>query len=353
VRIIHINTINQVANMHARGLAPLGHTSEIVQPSMAGGLKPLPIKLAAMPWRMVDMVRVIPRLSPRHFDLAHIHWASYGALGLFGRIPFVVQVHGTDVRYRLAESGHRALFARISRKAGAILCTTPDLLSPVRAVCPAARYMPGPIDTALFAPPTQPAAADRPWTVFLFTRLDPIKRADLAADGIERFMARHPEVRVRMLDWGERRAEFRQRFGERVEFLPPVAPHEVPQMLQEADVVVGQFGIGALTLSELQGMSYGLPVITSFQYGAEYSAPPPLLNAESAEQITERLEEVYASPTAAAALGARARTWVIEQHSYEEVARRLEALYAEILGLAIPRPPAPQAAPLGSDVHAG
>ena len=49
MRIIHINTINQVANMYARGLEPLGYTSTIYQPNVVGGFAPRMAKLALMP----------------------------------------------------------------------------------------------------------------------------------------------------------------------------------------------------------------------------------------------------------------------------------------------------------------
>ncbi|MGH2502383.1 MAG: glycosyltransferase, partial [Ktedonobacterales bacterium] len=251
MRIIHINTINQVATMHARGLDALGYTSTVYQPSVVGGFAPLPIKLALMPWRALDLLVASQRLTRRNYDLAHIHWASYGMLGRLGHIPYIVQCHGTDVRERMASRTHRAALDQIFGHASAVLCTTPDLLSVVRQARPDASFMPGPIDTEQFQP--GPRRSRQPWTIFLFSRLEPGKRIDLAMAGIERFAQRHPDTRVRLLDWGELAGEYRMRYtarlGERIEFIPRVEASKVQFLLHDVDAVVGQFGVGALGLS--------------------------------------------------------------------------------------------------------
>jgi glycosyltransferase involved in cell wall biosynthesis len=333
MRIIHINTINQVANMHARGLNALGYTSTVYQPNVRGGLAPLPVKMALMPVRLLDLLATSQRLTKRNYDLAHIHWAAYGMLGRLGHIPYVVQCHGSDVRDRISSRIHRPLLQQIFSHASAVLCTTPDLLSVVRQARPDASYMPGPIDTDQFQP--GPGARGRPWTIFLFTRLEPGKRVDLAMEGIERFAQRHPDTRIRLLDWGELADIYRQRysarFGERIEFIPRVEPSKVQFLLHDADVVVGQFGIGALTLSDMQAMSCGLPVIMSFRYADEYSNPPPLLNASTPAEVEDRLEFLYRTPEHREYLGPRARQWVIEQHGIPAVAARLDMLYRTIL----------------------
>src|SRR5205814_10049809 len=64
----------------------------------------LPVKMAFMPWRVLDMRRVVGKLNRSHFDIVHIHWASYGVLGLASRIPYIVHCHGGDVRHRLQRS---------------------------------------------------------------------------------------------------------------------------------------------------------------------------------------------------------------------------------------------------------
>src|SRR5713101_7521593 len=103
MRILQVNDINQVATIYAGELINRGHSVEVYEPSLRGGSAPLPIKLAAMPRRLLSLRYIVGSLNPNHFDIMHIHWASYGILGLVGRIPFIVHCHGSDVRYRLKQ----------------------------------------------------------------------------------------------------------------------------------------------------------------------------------------------------------------------------------------------------------
>ncbi|HLW03723.1 MAG TPA: glycosyltransferase [Ktedonobacterales bacterium] len=129
--ILQVRDINQVAEQYA---SARGHSAAVYEPSLAGGFAPLPIKLAMIPGRLFSLRRVVGRLDQAHFDLAHIHWASYGVLGLASRIPFVLQCHGSDVRARLETPFFRALLAPVFRRAGAVLCIIPDLLDVTRSL---------------------------------------------------------------------------------------------------------------------------------------------------------------------------------------------------------------------------
>jgi glycosyltransferase involved in cell wall biosynthesis len=272
-------------------------------------------------------------MRPERFDVAHVHWASYGALAFVSRIPVVLHCHGSDVRARLSSAVLGRPLASILRRAAAVLCITPDLLPAVRAVRPDAGFLPAPVDTEQFSPCLEQDRSERPWTVLLFARLDASKGADVSTAGLARFAARHPDVRVRLLDWGDQRERYRALHGERFEFLPRLAPGEVPGLLRAADAVVGQFALGALGLSELQAMSCARPVVASFRHPDAYRSQPPLLDARSAAEVDEALESLLAGPEMAADIGARARRWVVEEHDTGSLARRLETVYREVLAV--------------------
>ena len=123
----------------------------------------------------------------------------------------------------------------------------------------------------------------------------------------------------------------KQLYSERFEFIPPVVQEEVRQLIWPADVIVGQFALGALGLSELQAMSCAKPVICSFRYDDAYPAPPPLCRAATAEEIDEQLENLFQHPEIGMALGQKSREWVIQNHDYRILTARLEKLYQSIL----------------------
>src|SRR5579859_6409366 len=131
VRILHVDTVNAVAYAYADILERRGHVCAVERPSLKGASGSLLVKLAHMPGRVLDLRRITRLLTPDRFDVAHIQWASYGVLGLAGHIPYVVQCHGSDVRYRATDSRFRPLLRHIFRRAGAVLYMTPDLQGPV------------------------------------------------------------------------------------------------------------------------------------------------------------------------------------------------------------------------------
>lgn len=328
MRVLHVETINQVAHTFARGLDRLGITSLFFEPSLAGASKPLPLKLFYMPYRLLHLLGVIGKLTPRYCDVAHIHWASYGILANVSRVPVVVHCHGSDVNQRADHWLGRLGLRLALRRAAAVLCISPNLLAPTRRIRPDAMLFPASIDTDQFVP--EPALAARPWTVLLFARLEPLKGSPMAVEALARFATRHPEARIVLTEYGALRHEYKSRYSGIFEFVPPVTPADVRELIWQADVVVGQFVLGALGLSELQAMSCGKPVIASFVYPEAYPAPPPLCNASTAEAIEAALELLSQHRDEARALGRQAREWVIAQHGTEVLARRLARLYATL-----------------------
>jgi glycosyltransferase involved in cell wall biosynthesis len=338
MRILHVNNMNQVAQIYGSGLSQRGHAVTIYEPSFVGAHAPLPLKLAMMPWRVLDMRHIVDKLNSRYFDIVHIHWASYGVLGLASRIPFVVYCRGDDVRDRLKQPFFRLLLTPILRRAAAVMCSTPDLLPVVQAVRPDVLFFPAPIDTDRFAPGEgDHCCPPRPWTVLLFASLDLNKGADVATQGIARFVKRHPGVRVQLLDCGALRDRYKRQYSERFEFIPLVAPDKVEHLIRPADVIVGQFALGALGLAELEAMSCAKPVICSFRYKEAYSTPPPVFQATTAREIDEHLENLFQHPEVGASYGQSAREWVIKNHNHRTLSARLEVLYQSILELPVQR----------------
>src|SRR5258708_29514900 len=110
MRILSIYNLNQVAGTYREDLMRRGHSVDIFEPNLDGAAASLPVKLSMMPKRVLNLRQVLGDLRPSHYDLVHIHWASYGILGLASQIPYIVECHGSDVRYRLQHPAHRFLF---------------------------------------------------------------------------------------------------------------------------------------------------------------------------------------------------------------------------------------------------
>lgn len=335
MRILSIYNINQVARTYQEDLVRLGHSVDIFEPSLVGASAARPVKLVLMTRRLLNLRQVLGDLRPSAYDLVHIHWASYGILGLASQIPYIVECHGSDVRYRLQHPAHRSLLRAIFRRAAGVHCITPDILPIVQSVRPDALFFPGPVDTDRFAP-LEGVDQDkpvRPWTILLFMRLDPIKGAETALEGIISFVKQHPDAHVRALDWGRLRETFKQKYSQYVEFLPRFPPSEVHHLLRSADVVVGQCRVGCFGFCELQAMSCAKPVITSFVYPEAYPTMPPICQATNSEEIHAHLERLFQNRTLAEELGRSARVWVMSNHDRRQLASNLESRYRSILNI--------------------
>jgi glycosyltransferase involved in cell wall biosynthesis len=332
MRILSVHNINNIASTYARELTQRGHTAAIYEPDMRGAGARLPIKLSLLPWRALTMAHATSQFRAECFDLVHIHWASYGIFSVFSEIPVVIHCHGTDVRKRLEQPFLRNIMTATLQRADAVLCITPDLLPIVRKVRPDAYFSPAPLDTAHFAPEdTERENTARPWTILLFARLDPQKGSSVALAGITRFMQRHTDIRVRLLDWGPLKEQYKQQYENQYEFVPLVPSEHVQKLIIAADVIIGQFSLGALGLSELQAMSCAKPVICSFRYENAYPQPPPVCQAQTADEIDAQLENFFQHPEQAHALGQLARKWVITYHSSNRLSENLEGLYHTLL----------------------
>jgi glycosyltransferase involved in cell wall biosynthesis len=328
MRILQVHNINQVPQMFAEDLRKRGHAVTIYEPDLTGGFAPLALKMALMPRRLLHMRHIVGKLNQKHFDIVHIHWASYGILGLLSQVPYVVHCHGDDVR----KPTFRLILEPIIKQAAGVIGITPDLIPVLQTMSPDAVFLPGPIDTDVFVPSLSKQAIQAECkTILLFSRLDMDKGSDIAFNGLARFTQRHSDVLVKVLDWGPERQKYKQLYGDYFEFISLVIPQKVPYLLQAVDVVIGQFVAGVLGFSELQAMSCAKPVIAAFRYPDAYAVPPPLFQATNAEQVAEQLEYIFLHPAEARDVGMRAREWVIAHHSRQMLAERLEKLYLSIL----------------------
>mgnify|MGYP000863334557 CR=1 FL=1 len=114
-----------------------------------------------------------------------------------------------------------------------------------------------------------------------------------------------------------------------VSFLPPQKECNRIKWLNIADVVIDQFNIGAFGLGALEALSMGKPLITYF--GEDYLAHTydddiPILNAQTTEQIKQRLFEIR-DPGIRQEISIRARQWILIHHARDVVRIRLMEKY--------------------------
>ncbi|WP_127129509.1 hypothetical protein [Georgenia sp. SYP-B2076] len=256
-------------------------------------------------------------------NVVHVHTGTLGWHTRFFRRPYVLHLHGTDIRTASYESAWQAKMADGLARAAAVVYSSPDLAEHTRRFRDDAYYLPQPVDVASL-PAWAPNA--RPRLVFA-SRWEAVKGADAQLEVARRVIAGAAavglDVDVVGIDWGPA-ASAAAAAG--VRLVPKLAHEEFLGLLATAHMVVGQMS-GILAVSELEALAIGVPVVGGHRhdwYGG--------LNALSGPAPGEVAEGALAALTDPAAAGVRlgGREWVLAEHDAAVGVRRLQGLYAEV-----------------------
>jgi glycosyltransferase involved in cell wall biosynthesis len=222
-------------------------------------------------------------------------------------------------------------------------------------------YLPYMLDDDVFVPgssrarPEWEARTGGTFFVLSTARLDDrYKGSDIALKGFRAFAELHPEARLIQLAWGNdldtHLAELQAwGIGDRVLILPLAGKERVRDYLRGADVLLDQFTLGAYGATALEAMGCGLPVVMRLEL-AQYTAlspagAPPVLQAETPQEIAGRLSELASNDVRRAELGAAARRWFVDAHGASRWAERYgQVLAATALGYKPPYERSPLAA---------
>jgi len=322
MRIAHVNDVAFVASTLVHSLNALGHEAELIRLELAGGSRGTLAKLAYLPARIAEMGAVNRRIRERGYDVVHIHYAYVGTYGRIGRYPYFLHCHGTDVRRGLASRARRGLTLAAMRDARGVFFSTPDLAEQVRAVRPDARYLPNPVRTDLFRPARE--RGDGGPRILIVSSLSLVKGIETAFAAVGEVL-RMRECRVTAIFSGPLRERYRDTPG--VRFVDPVPHERMPELIAEADIVVGQFLLGSLGLAELESMACGKPVVTRVVPSPLYGSPPPVISAEDPSEAAAALVRLIDSRELRHTLGTEAAGWIAVHHDAAKVATELLDVY--------------------------
>lgn len=325
MNILYIHDECNVSHNLSAALNVLGHHSQVWVEKRPEVALPLALKLFYLPVRLWRFTKLNRNVRNIHYDIVHIHGAEKGWIGILGRYRYYLHCHGSDVRIGLKDPIRRLWTVPALKKAYKVFYVTPDLGECLQDIRPDAIYLPDPIRTDLFAP-ADDSKSDQ-LRILLFSALDNrIKGTATAFDALAQIHAMHPEVSISAIAQGLDLEQYRSIPW--IEFLTPVDRGAVPEMLNKYDIVLGQFVIGQLGVSELESMACGKPVLCYFKYlYRDGTESPPVLSASKAGNIVDHLSRLIMDKDLRHRLGDQGRAWVIENHDYLHVARQLMDIY--------------------------
>ena len=193
-------------------------------------------------------------LESARSDVVHIHTGGLAPHARWLRSPWVLHLHGTDVRTRQYEEDWIPKLRYGAEHADRVLYSTPDLREHVENLTDRAVYLP--VTVRLDRAPRWRPVTGR---VIFASRWDPVKGAEAQIEVAARLKRERPDLELLGLDWGSETEEARN-VG--VTLVPKMPHDDYREWLATASVVIGQM-TDVLSVSELEALATGVPVVSS------------------------------------------------------------------------------------------
>ena len=223
-------------------------------------------------------------LTDEHFDIVHLHSPLAGTLPILALAGSSVPVVGT-VHTSFAASANLKVFGALAQKQidalSAVIAVSPISLASVRHYLNVdATVVPNGIDTEAFRPWWEgeddrlPEFRDGRVNIFFIGRPDPRNGLDAVVRAFARVHKAAPHTRLMIAGDGELMQRYRDMVTallppDAVEFLGAVRDQR-PQLYRTADIHVFTVERAAFSVTLLEGMASGLPIITTNWIGYEY-----------------------------------------------------------------------------------
>ena len=254
-------------------------------------------------------------------DIVHIHYGPNGYYGWLKRSPYVLHLHGSDLRVALQQPVRGRVIRRAAKRAAAVVVSTPDLLEAARKLRDDALYLPNPISARCLAHRgTREPVTNR---VVFNARWDESKGAQALIHAARQLL--DSGVDVVGVDWGQHK-ELARSAG--VRLLPLMTQEGFVDLLSSAQVVVGQVEVGALGIADLQTLACGRPLVGTVACGPESDAP---IANTIPEAVGETVLNLLSDENAARNLADTGRQWVSSERTPAVAIERLEEVYRNIL----------------------
>lgn len=238
--------------------------------------------------------------------------------------PVILHYHGS-VTSEIRGTRHTLRSYLLRRNCRIVLCSTPNILANVEHLPQRKIFLPNPVDTSAFRPGI--CTQDNPNTVLCWVKLEKGKGIETiieTARQLPHFEFHFPNVSLT----GEQ-THYLGKKVPNIRFIPSVPHTEAAKLICRYPIVLGQFKLGTLGVSELEAMSCGKPLVGYWNedYNAHYGEPCPILSSSDPEEISQLVEDHASDST----LGMNCRRWVEKYHSVDAVAGRLVDIYREVV----------------------
>lgn len=326
MKILHIHDVAYVGSTLVKSLRLIGHDADLVRLRIPAARGSLLAKLLSIPLRIATMYSTNRYVKTDNYDVVHIHYAYLGWYGIIGKYPYYLHCHGTDVRVGLASIKSKWAIEKSLRMAKVVFVSTPDLLTLIRKIREDAIFVPNPINTDVFYPAERRKSNEKT-RILIISRPAPTKGIAVALQAVAKLPAKYLQ-NAELTVFEPWEAPKNLQVSCPIHLVGFQSHSMMPDFINSHDIVIGQFGIGSLGVSELESMACAKPVITGFRFKDAYGTPPPIIAAFDADSISKGITELFEMGNQRRNIGIEAREWVIQNHGYLKVAKQIERYYS-------------------------
>jgi len=267
-------------------------------------------------------------------NVLHAHW--WFPAGLAATRPFIVTMHGSDVRLAVQKRWAHPLFRGVLRRASAVTTVSRWLARQAQEIMPVAEPIvaPMPVNTALFGPTPNTRNSDE---ILFVGRLNEQKGIRFLLQALA--VMRRP-VKLTVIGEGPDGPALRQQaaqlgIAERVSWSGNVSRDALAQLYQRATVLAMPSVNEGLGLVAVEAQLCGTPVVAFASGGA----PDVIADGQSGLLVPPKdiaalaaaLDRIIADRNLQNSLGAMGRVQALMNFGPESVAARYAAIYRTVL----------------------
>jgi len=276
----------------------------------------------------------------RQYDLVHASTELPIFANFTGR-PFIAQATGADIARLASEKSLKGLLLQYAyKRAKIVIFPAPHYYKYVKKLkLKKAIFLPLLCDYEQFRPNKKSKTGNK-FVIFHPTnQVWYYKKNFVFLNAFKKLAKINNNIHLIMINRGQDIDKAKKLLNEsylesKVTILPEtLAQSELIEYYNNADVIVDQFGVGSSGLIGQEAMSCEKPLVQYLDkelYEKFYPEVPPILNAQTKDEICLAIQKIIKNPDLGIEIGKRSREWILNYHNHEKIIKKYIYLYGAI-----------------------
>jgi len=278
----------------------------------------------------------------RQYDLIHAYNDTMPINAMLSHTPYIAQSGGDDLRvFAFRKSINGFLLRTAYKKADQLVYVWPIHKPYVEKLgIKNAIYLPRVWDTN-FIKPRNGKCENESLTIFFPTaELWNIKGNDKFLKAFVRLCKDKENVFLYYVDWGFDSDKAKNLLShpevkKRMELIPgPISREKMVEYMEKSDILADQFNSGSFTRVGIEAFTFGIPLLINLDEKLHcelHGEAPPVINANSEDEIYSKLKELVKSKDTLKRIGKESQEWGKKHFDLNKNIDRFVEIYERLL----------------------